>query len=93
MNKSIKIFISLLAFIFFAQACFANYTINPEVQKSITEYAEKRITHDKMNKDQKRKVRKVIIILVLLGFVVGVVILTLYIVEEMGKWSFESQEE
>ena len=92
MKKSIKIFISLLAFIFFVQVCFANYTINPEVQKSITEYAEKRITHDKMNKDQRRKARTVIILIALLGLVVvGVVFVVL--LGEVFEDMFEPQEE
>ena len=36
MKKSVKILLALLAVIFFAQVCFANYTINPEIPNTIS---------------------------------------------------------
>ena len=35
MKKSLKIFLTLLTVFFFAQVCFAPYTINPDIPDSV----------------------------------------------------------
>ena len=80
MKKSIKIFISLLSFIFFAQVCFASYAINPEVQKSITEYAEKQANDDESKYEKRQKIVKVVKIVGVVVLILVVVNLVVYLV-------------
>ena len=77
MKKGIRIFLVLLTFIFFAQVCFANYAINPEVQKSITEYDEKQTDYDPEKKERKKRpgLAIIVVVLIILGIAVGVVLL------------------
>lgn len=74
MKKGTKIILALLAVIFFAQVCFANYAINPEVKKSITDYDEKQTGNHQLGsvEEQRRWLLKAVIIaaLVIIAIVI-----------------------
>ena len=79
MKKEIRIFFAFLDFNFFAQACLANYAINPEVKKSITEYDKNQTDNDQdaINKNVTgyNKREKVVVTIIVSLLIVGVIIL------------------
>ena len=70
-----------LAFLFFSQVCFANYAINPEVQKSITKYDEKQTDNEQMEHDKtQEKIDKVVKGVLIYWLILAVLILVVLLV-------------
>ncbi len=91
MKKGIRIFLAFLAVLFFAQVCFANYSINQEIQNSITVYDEKQTVKDQIEHDKTQEKIDKVVKVILISFLILFGIILLGVIETIRRFNKEME--